>query len=60
MFIKLLMDFEIFMSKIKYFWIFQKIMYFPSQFSVFWNINFFKLQFFIDNIINVEGAKVLQ
>jgi hypothetical protein len=53
------MNFEYFMSRIKYSWIFQKIIYFPSHTFVIWKSKIEKLKMFIDNIISVKDAMVL-
>jgi len=53
------MKFEYFMSRIKYSWIFQKIIDFPSHTFVIWKSKFENLKTFIDNIVNVKDAKVL-
>jgi hypothetical protein len=58
MFVKWLMKFEIFMSWIKHYWIFQQIMYF--QVLLFEKKKHENYKIFTNNIINVKDANVLQ
>jgi hypothetical protein len=54
------MNFENFTSRVKHSWIFQKIMYFPSQKKfLLEKCKFEKYNFFTHNIIGVKDAKVL-
>jgi len=52
------MKFEILMSWIKHYWIFQQIMYF--QVFVVWKNIYESYKMFTNNVINVKDANILQ